>query len=72
MARMRDRYPQWAESGLLPVADDGCGNYYVLATDGTVGFVETMKDHDRIDRRVAGDLLSFIADQRPGPRQSTS
>jgi hypothetical protein len=71
MAWMRDLYPQWAESGLLPVAGDGCGNYYVLAEDGTVGFVDTMKDPDHIDRRVAGNLLSFMtsllaSDQDPG------
>lgn len=71
MGWTRDLYPQWAESGLLPVAGDGCGNYYVLAGDGTVGFVDTMKDPGRIDRRVADDLLSFTAsllasDQDPG------
>jgi hypothetical protein len=71
MAWIRDLYPQWAQSGLLPVAGDGCGNYYVLAEDGTVGFVDTLKDPDRIDRWVAGDLLSFMtslltSDQDPG------
>jgi cell wall assembly regulator SMI1 len=56
----RDLFPGWAELGWLPVAGDGCGNYYVLAEDGTVGFVDTMKDPDRLDRRVASDLLSFM------------
>ena len=74
MARMRDLYPQWAESGLLPVAGDGCGNHYVLA-GGTVGFVDTMKDPDRIDHRVADELLSFMtgllaSDQDPGSATS--
>jgi hypothetical protein len=41
-------------------AGDGCGNCYVLTADGTVGFVDTMKDPGRIDRQVAGDLLSFM------------
>ena len=44
---------------MLPVAGDGCGNHYVLA-GGTVGFVDTMKDPDRIDHRVADELLSFM------------
>jgi hypothetical protein len=45
---------------VTPVAGDGRGNYYVLAKDGTVGFVDTMKDPDRLDRQVASDLLSFV------------
>ena len=43
-------------------ARDGCGNCYVLTADGTVGFVDTMKDPGRIDRQVAGDPLSFMTD----------
>jgi len=60
MAWRRDLFPGWAESGWLPVAGDGCGNCYVLTADGTIGFVDTMKDPGRIDRQVAGDLLSFM------------
>jgi hypothetical protein len=60
MARRRDLFPQWAGSGWLPVAGDGCGNCYVLTENGTVCFVDTMKDPGRIDRQVAGDLLSFM------------
>jgi hypothetical protein len=46
--------------GELPVAGDGCGNYYVLREDGTVGFVDTMQDPGKIDRQAAGNLLSFM------------
>ena len=60
MACRRDLFPEWAELGWLPVAGDGCGNCYVLTADGTVGLVDTMKDPGQIDRRVAGDLLSFM------------
>ena len=60
MVRRRNLFPGWAELGWLPVAGDGCGNYYVLVEDGTVGFVDTMKDPDRLDRQVASDLLSFM------------
>ena len=44
------------------MAGDGYGNCYVLTADGTVGFVDTMKDPAG-DRQVAGDLLSFMTDQ---------
>jgi hypothetical protein len=60
MASRRDLYPRWAGLGWLPVAGDGCGNYYVLTDDGAVGFVDTMKVPDQIDRQVAGDLLMFM------------
>ncbi len=60
MVRQRDLFPGWAELGWLPVAGDGCGNLYVLAEDGTVGFVDTMKDPCRLDRQVASDLLSSM------------
>jgi cell wall assembly regulator SMI1 len=60
MAHRRDLFPEWAEQGWLPVAGDGCGNCYVLMPDGTVGFVDTMKDPGRIDRQAAADLLSFM------------
>jgi hypothetical protein len=54
-------YPQWRAPGWLPVAGDGCGNYYVLAGDGSVGFVEAVNDPGKISRRAAPDLLSFMA-----------
>ncbi len=71
MPQRRDSFPEWTEQGWLPVAGDGCGNCYVLTADGTVGFVETMRDPGRIDRQAAGDLLSFMTgllagDQDPG------
>ena len=46
----------------FPVAGDGCGNYYVLTEDGTVGFVEPMSDPGRLERQVSADLLSFMTD----------
>jgi len=75
MAAQREFYPRWVELGWLPVAGDGCGNYYVLRDDGAVGFVDTMKDPDQIDRQVAGDLLMFMtgllaSDQESGSTRS--
>jgi hypothetical protein len=56
-----DQYPQ---QGWLPVAGDGCGNLYVLVARGylvgSVGFIETMVDPDRIDYLVASDLWRFL------------
>ena len=40
MVRIRDLFPEWRSLCWLPVADDGCGNYYVMVEDGTVGFVQ--------------------------------
>jgi hypothetical protein len=72
MVRIRDLFAEWQSLGWLPVARDGCGNYYVLAEDGTVGFVEPMNDPGRLERQVSADLLSFMtdllsADQVPSP-----
>lgn len=62
MVRRRNLFPVWAELGWLPVAGDGCGNYYVLTDNGTIGFVDSMKDPGRIDGQVSGDLLSFMTE----------
>jgi hypothetical protein len=62
MVKIRDMYPQWRALGWLPVASDGCGDYYVLALDGSVGFVEPMSDPGKINRHAASSLLSFMTD----------
>ena len=62
MVGVRDLFPEWQSLGWLPVAGDGCGNYYVLAEDGTIGFVEPISDPGRFERRVSADLLSFMTD----------
>ncbi len=53
-------FPEWAEPGWLPVAGDGCGNYWVLLGDGRVGFVDTMSDLGALDRISDPDLFSFV------------
>ena len=50
MVRIRDLFPEWQPLCWLPVAGDGCGNYYVLVEDGTVGSVEPMSDPGRLER----------------------
>lgn len=62
MVTKLDLYPEWRSRGWLPVAGDGCGNYYVLTPDGIVGFVDTMSDPDTIERQVSADLLAFMTE----------
>jgi hypothetical protein len=64
------RYPGWQQQGWIPVAGDGCGNYYILTPDGTVAFIDTMIDPDKITSRSGPDLVSFMtallaSDQAP-------
>ena len=62
IAGFLDLYPEWRGLGWIPVAGDGCGNYYVLTADGTVGFVETMSNPAKIAHQAGSDLLSFMTD----------
>jgi hypothetical protein len=62
MVKIREMHPQWRVLGWLPVASDGCGNYYVLAEDGTVGFVDPKNDPGKINRHAASNVLSFMTD----------
>jgi len=55
--------PVWRRLGWIPVASDGCGNYYVLDTTvpgGPVGFVEMIDGEDRIQFYVASDFRVFL------------
>ena len=52
-------YPEWHDQGWLPVAGDGCGNYYVLQPSGQVGFVDTMNDPASIEPPSYPDLFTF-------------
>lgn len=62
IVKIREIFPEWRALGWLPVASDGCGNYYVLAEDGAVGFVEPISDPGTISQRTAAGLLSFMTD----------
>jgi DNA-binding SARP family transcriptional activator len=53
-------FPGWAELGRIPVASDGCGNYYVLdAASGAVYFADTMEGDD-FSYLVGSDLPHFL------------
>lgn len=58
-------FPAWRERGWIPVAGDGCGNYYVLVTGREFGairpviFVEASVDADSGAYIAASGLRSF-------------
>jgi len=62
MVKIRELCPAWRGLGWIPVAGDGCGNYFVLTPGATVGFVEPMSDPRILAGQVAPDLLSFMTD----------
>ena len=53
-------FPAWLASGWLPVAGDGCGNYYVLTGDGSVGFVDASAGPDALGGTKYPDLFTFV------------
>lgn len=59
--------PSWRDKGWIPVAGDGCGNYYVVATRGEFGqgepvlFVDTMEDESRPAYIAASDIWRFLS-----------
>lgn len=64
VCQLLDSYPAWKSLGWIPVAGDGCGNYYVLATRGSaeppVGFVDTTASPNEIAYVVASDFWHFL------------
>ena len=59
-------HPGWARRGWLPVASDGCGNAYVIATKPDYGqghpafFVDCMKSPSKPTYIVASDIRHFV------------
>ncbi|REK10795.1 MAG: SMI1/KNR4 family protein [Planctomycetota bacterium] len=59
-------FTSWREKKWLPVGNDGCGNYYVMITQGEYGegfpivFVEAVVDHQTPRYIVASDLGHFL------------
>ncbi len=54
-----DLFSRWRENPWLPVAGDGCGNYYVLTPSGEIDFVDTISDPDSLEQISAPDLPTF-------------
>lgn len=59
-------FPCWKSSGFIPVATDGCGNYYVIITNNSYGvcFPVAFIDHEKSilkpDYLVASDFRIFV------------
>lgn len=59
-------FPHWQAAGWLPVAGDGCGNYYLLPTAEDLGagkpvfFIDTAEDSRRPTYLVASSLELFL------------
>jgi cell wall assembly regulator SMI1 len=66
MEKLFEIYPSWREKKWIPVASDGCGNYYVIPTQGEYGegfpivFVEAVTDYETPKYIVASDLSHFL------------
>jgi hypothetical protein len=64
MATYWAMFPQWRELGWLPVAGDGCGNYFVLVTRGEfaeqVAFIDTISGPDSVEGIADPSLWTFL------------
>ena len=57
--------PEWRGLKWIPVASDGCGNFYVLVCGGEavrppVAFVDTIRDRQSLAYAVGSNLWTFI------------
>jgi hypothetical protein len=58
-----ESYPGWKHRGWVPVAGDGCGNYYVALhadDEWPVVFIDTMQDAEQPAFVVASGVLAFV------------
>lgn len=53
-------YPEWKAKSWIPVAGDGCGNYYLLLPDGCVIFLDTQCDASHGRYVVGSSLAHFL------------
>jgi hypothetical protein len=59
-------FPEWRQNGWIPVAGDGCGNYYLLVNNdkhrksNPVIFVDTFDESDSGAYLVASSLCHFL------------
>lgn len=61
-----DIFPSWKVAKWIPIAGDGCGNYYVVPTQGEFGrgfpvlFIETLDSRESPAFIVASDVGHFL------------
>jgi hypothetical protein len=60
MPTMLESFPEWRIRGWIPVAGDGCGNFFVLTASGHIGFVDTIADPSALDGEATETLLAFV------------
>ena len=63
MEQLYESYPSWVERGWVPVAGDGCGNYYVAVPandEWPVVFIDTMENPEEPAFVVASAVLRFV------------
>lgn len=59
-------HPVWIAKGWIPIAGDGCGNYYLAVTRQDFGegepviFIDTMEGDDCATYVVASSILKFL------------
>ena len=65
-ASILENYPEWQEKGWFPVAGDGCGSYYVVATRNDYGdgepvlFIDVNEDSSQPAFLAASNTWAFI------------
>lgn len=61
-----DLFPEWLRKGWIPIASDGCGGYFVVATRASNGlgnpifFVAPSRSIEEPDYVAASDLWHFL------------
>lgn len=71
------RYPEWRSRGWIPIADDGCGDYFLLGqpfqggpSDAVMFWDQATPAEAGIDYVISSDLWTFIVgvlELRGGP-----
>jgi hypothetical protein len=59
---MRDQ-PHWRDHQWLPIAADGCGNYYMLVPESSthhIYFIDAIRGYDLLDFACSSDLWKFL------------
>lgn len=67
-------FPDWRALGWIPIAGDGCGNYYVLMTErpgAPVGFIETIESEVDVLYVTATSLHTFLREMLTDEIEST-
>ncbi len=57
-------FPTWSKKGWIPIAGDGCGNYYVILSgnnsSSVVYFIDAHEDENKLTYIVGSSVWNFI------------